>query len=142
MRDISAFMNKLNQWLAGQAAIEAVLLVGSFARGTAREGSDVDLVIITSNPQTYLQDDRWIETFGSPTRIEHEDWGLLQSKRVFYASGLEVEFGITPPAWAATAPVDAGTRQVVTDGAAIISDPHGLLAALLEAVQTAPKRLD
>jgi hypothetical protein len=38
--------------------------------------------------------------------------------------------GIAEPAWAATNPVDPGTRRVVTDGLRILHDPDGRLAAL------------
>jgi hypothetical protein len=44
--------------------------------------------------------------------------------------GLEVEVGIAEPVWAATDPVDPGTRRVVTDGLRILHDPDGRLAAL------------
>lgn len=32
--------------------------------------------------------------------------------------------------WAATDPVDDGTRRVITDGHRVLYDPHGALAAL------------
>jgi predicted nucleotidyltransferase len=133
--DARAFLHQLDQWLATQPAITAALLVGSQARGTARADSDIDLVLITPEPAVYLQNHAWLQTFGSVLRAEVEDWGLLQSIRVFYAHGPEVEFGLTTPQWAATDPVDAGTQEVVQDGARILSDPQGTLAALLQAVQ-------
>ena len=58
---------------------------------------------------------------------------MVQSQRVFYAD-MEVEFGITTPAWAHIDPVDAGTARVVRDGAQIIHDPAGMLARLLNTV--------
>jgi hypothetical protein len=59
---------------------------------------------------------------------------LFRSKRVYYADGREVEFGITTVDWARIDPVDAGTRRVVADGMAILSDPDNILQALIEAV--------
>jgi uncharacterized protein len=135
MHDIHPFLDQLQQWLAQQPAIMAVLLVGSHARGSARPDSDIDLVMIAQDPAAYLQDQAWLPTFGPVIQAEIEDWGLLQSIRVFYANGPEVEFGLTPPQWAATDPVDAGTQEVVADGARILLDRQGLLAALLHAVQ-------
>src|SRR5689334_14139924 len=133
MRDITLFLNQLKQWIAGQPDILAALLVGSFARGTARDDSDIDLVFITNNPDLYLKNDAWLDTFGTVSKLEDEDWGLLQSRRVFYDNGLEVEFGITTRQWAAIDPVDAGTRRVVSDGAQIVSDPSGMLQSLINA---------
>lgn len=63
-----------------------------------------------------------------PARIEA--WGPLTERRLLLEDGLEVEVGIAEPAWAATDPVDPGTRRVVTDGLRILHDPDGRLAAL------------
>jgi predicted nucleotidyltransferase len=135
VRDINLFLNSINQWVSDRDDILAVALVGSFARGTARDDSDIDLTLICESPQRYLDDEKWLYKFGEIRHISHEDWGLLQSKRVFYENGLEVEFGLTSPAWAAINPVDAGTRRVIADGAQILRDPHGMLAQLIEAVK-------
>ena len=57
----------------------------------------------------------------------------MTERRFALPSGLEVEFGVAPPSWAATDPVDEGTRRVVTDGALVLYDPKGILARLLDA---------
>jgi hypothetical protein len=41
-------------------------------------------------------------------------------------------------AWAATDPVDPGTRRVVRDGMSILYDPGGLLERLAEACRQSP----
>ncbi|MCI0709330.1 MAG: nucleotidyltransferase domain-containing protein [Chloroflexi bacterium] len=121
----------MKQWLANHEDILAVLLVGSFARGTAHDESDIDLILICETPWHYLGDNQWPETFGHMLEIQHEDWGPVQSKCVFYENGLEVEFGLTTAEWAAISPVDSGTQAVIADGAQIVSDPQGMLAALV-----------
>ena len=136
MRDITPFLDAVRQWAADHADVAAVLLVGSFARGTAHSESDVDLVVIMADPLPYLADAAWLSRFGVVTRVQDEDWGLVQSRRTWYAGGLEVEFGLTTRQWVATDPVDPGTREDVTDGAAIVYDPAGILAALLAAISS------
>src|SRR5450432_1151431 len=84
MRDIGVFLNQLIHWVESRPDITATLLVGSFARGTAHEDSDVDVVLITQMPQWYLGDHHWLDLFGEVLKVENEDWGLVQSKRVFY----------------------------------------------------------
>lgn len=42
MRDINLLLEHLTAWTVTQKAIIAVLLVGSYAPGTARDDSDVD----------------------------------------------------------------------------------------------------
>lgn len=130
-------IEQFTQWARVQSAIRAVALVGSWARGAAQADSDVDLVIAADVPQIYLDDDAWVAAFGRVQRIEHEDWGLVQSKRVFYAGGLEVEFGLTTLIWTQTQPLDPGTAAVVRDGMKILYDPEGRLQALQSAVDAA-----
>ncbi len=129
------FLRAVRDWAAAQPDLLAVLLVGSVARGAARPDSDIDLILICEHPERYQTDDRWLAHFGRPARVAHEDWGWVQSTRVFYEGGPEVEFGITFARWAGVEPLDEGTRRVVADGARILYDPHGLLGALLAAVR-------
>ncbi|HET7011791.1 MAG TPA: nucleotidyltransferase domain-containing protein [Anaerolineales bacterium] len=126
---VAAFLETVRAWAAGEDDIEAVVLVGSHARGQARPGSDVDLVILTTDPQRYLRERRWLETFGSVAAQNLEDWGRVTSVRAVYADGLEVEFGLTTPDWA-EAPVDEGTRQVIEKGCVVVFDRGGKLGHL------------
>ncbi len=130
---IDRFLTELNEWAATQEEITGLLLVGSHARGQARPDSDVDVVILTRAPERSLEDASFIRRFGSAARVEEEDWGRVTSLRVWYDDGPEVEFSLTDPGWASL-PADPGTAQVVSDGARILFDRDGALAALLAAV--------
>ena len=118
----------VKRWARDTRGVKALVLVGSHARGEAGPDSDVDLVLLTSRPQELTTNHDWVEQFGDVTRIAREDWGRVQSLRVFYESGLEVEFGLTLPDWA-TAP-DEGTLDVVRKGLRVFWDPTGLCAEL------------
>jgi predicted nucleotidyltransferase len=124
-------LTRVKQWASAQPDITAVLLVGSYARGTAHADSDVDLVILTTNPQRYLDSVSFAEHFGSVSKGQTEDWGRVTSQRVWFHDGLEAEFGFALPDWAAR-PLDAGTRDVVSNGVKIIFDRDGSLMWLLE----------
>lgn len=134
MQDINMFLDKLKAWADGEERLITILLVGSQARGIARVDSDVDLVLITRIPEIYLNETNWMHCFGKVKEIKNEDWGTVKVKRVFYASGLEVEFGITSLQWAKINPVDIGTRRVITDGAKILYDKEGILRQLINAI--------
>jgi hypothetical protein len=127
--NVSAFLDTFIRWASAQPDIEAVALVGSYARGEASEGSDVDLVILTSNVDKYLRDRSWISVFGDVTECREEDYGRVTSVRAFYGGRLEVEYGFTTPDWA-DAPIDAGTLRVVTDGMEVAYDPQGIVAKM------------
>ena len=116
-------------WAAAQEHVIGVALVGSYARQAATPESDVDLVIVSDRPEALLSNTDWVRAFGSPLRIEREDWGRVTSLRVGYADGSEVEFGIADRPWAA-APLDAGTRQVVEHGCVVLFDRGGVFEGL------------
>ncbi|MFY4720959.1 nucleotidyltransferase domain-containing protein [Streptomyces sp. LaBMicrA B280] len=139
LAEVREFLDRLTPWVATREDIVGLLLVGSYARGAARPDSDVDIVLLTSDPASYLTDtaesgSTWTDRagelgLGRPVRTRA--WGLITERRHTLASGLEVELGIGGPQWARTDPVDPGTRRVVTDGARTLYDPRRALAALV-----------
>lgn len=130
---IAAFLDRVTEWAQSQPTILGVALVGSHARGEARADSDIDLVLLCANLQVFLSDVSWIERFGDIDTCQTEDWGMVTSLRVHYRHGLEVEFGMITPEWAAC-PVDPGTQSVVLRGMRILLDRKGGLGKLQEAV--------
>jgi predicted nucleotidyltransferase len=122
---IRGFLDAFVSWASDQADVQAIALVGSYARGAARDDSDIDLVILTDQSEKYLDDIRWTERFGTVEKHQTEDYGKLTSVRIWYQNGPQVEYGITTPDWAAT-PLDAGTREVILDGMIVLFE-RGLL---------------
>jgi predicted nucleotidyltransferase len=125
--DIRSFLDPLVAWVSDQPDVHGVALVGSYARGAARDDSDIDLVILTDRPQTYLDDLKWTERFGEVEKSQVEDYGRLQSLRAWYRNGLEVEYGIAQPDWASV-PLDAGTREVIRGGMIVLFERGILLS--------------
>ena len=124
--DLQSFIDSLVSWATSDARIAALALVGSHARGEARPDSDVDLVLVSFDRQALLDDVTWPTVFGPVERVALEDYGFVQSLRVTYAEGLEVEFGVTGLMWTAL-PLDPGTKRVVDEGLRILYDPDGRL---------------
>ena len=125
--DIRDFLNAFVDWASAQGDVQAIALVGSYARDEARDDSDIDLVLLTDEPQKYLEDLKWIEIFGAVEKYQTEDYGKLISIRVWYRNGAEVEYGITTPDWAAV-PLDAGTREVIRGGMTVLFERENLLS--------------
>lgn len=124
------FLKKLKKQAQKNECIRAILLVGSHARGKARADSDIDVVMICSNPSKLLKEINWINQFGEVLKFNIENWNMVQSIRTYYKNGTEVEFAITSKKWTAL-PVDAGTKKVISNGAKIILDKDHLLKKLL-----------
>lgn len=121
------FIEDFMRWSTRRKDIRAVALVGSYARESATESSDVDLVIITNNPQKYLADTEWTRVFGIVIAQKAEEYGRLTSLRVWYESGLEIEYGFTTREWIQT-PLDKGTKKVINDGMRVLFEKEVLLS--------------
>ena len=124
-------------WAASRSDVVGLALVGSWARDQADMASDVDLVVLTTDPAPYVETDDWWSFLGEATLVHTKRWGPVTERRMRLTSGLEVEFGLADPEWSETDPVDAGTLSVVRDGMRILYDPHGQLGALAAACSIA-----
>ena len=96
-------------------------MVGSYAKGTYIETSDIDLVIITSNKEEMLKNQEFINLFGDVNKSQIEYYGACTSIRVWYMDGKEVEIGIVDLTWIEK-PLDKGTKKVLNDGFKVIID--------------------
>jgi hypothetical protein len=124
-------LDRVVSWAESVPDVRAIGLTGSWARNEARADSDVDLIVLAQSHRTLLEDTGWVSCVGTPTRVEVEDWNAIQSVRVNYDDGREIEFGLGAVTWAETDPVDPGTRRVLEDGFVVIYDPDLLMANLL-----------
>jgi predicted nucleotidyltransferase len=124
---VAPFLNQVTQWASAQADILALALVGSYARKAAKETSDVDLVLIAIEPGQYLQDQSWVQRFGTVEKSQVEEYGLLTSICVWYREGFEIEYGLTDERWAAI-PLDAGTQQVIAGGMRVLFERGDILS--------------
>lgn len=130
-----SFLDLFIPWVYSQPDIIAAALVGSYARGEAKASSDIDLMLLTNKPDTYLNHREWLNTFGIIDSVTEKEYGETTSLHTYYRSGLEVEFSISPPSWA-NLPLDAGTKSVIERGFKIIVDKTGNLKNLLEQTST------
>lgn len=128
-QQVHQFLSEFTRWAANQPDILAVALVGSHARNEAADDSDVDLVIIANEPETYLQDTRWARYFGTISLQQLESYGKVTSLRVWYSGGHEVEYGITDEMWSAF-PLDEGTKKVISGGMQILFERGSILSRL------------
>jgi predicted nucleotidyltransferase len=130
VKQVHNFIRDFTRWTATQPDIQAVALVGSYAREAATATSDIDLVVLADEPDRFLQDTAWVEQFGTVISRKSKDYGKVISLRVEYAALPEVEFGLTTPDWAA-APLDEGTQKVISNGMQVLFERETLLSPIL-----------
>jgi hypothetical protein len=134
---LESILEEVVRWAARRNDISAVALVGSWARGKARDDSDIDLVLLASDPLWFRQNDHWLNDvdwrcIGSTVATWRDvDYGVLWSRHLRLADGTEIEIGFGPLDWASIDPIDPGTYRVIGDGCRILYDPQGLLHDLI-----------
>ena len=135
----SGILGIVTDWAKAQDDIRGLALVGSHARSAARPDSDVDLVLLAENPNSFRDAGRlasveWSRAGVQPTRLADEEYGVVWCRRIWLEPACELEIAFAPLSWAEVSPVDRGTRRVVSDGCRILYDPDGLLKRLTMAV--------
>jgi len=123
-------------WARWRTDILALALVGSHARDTAGPRSDVDLIVLVSEPETFRRDKTWLGeiAWGNGTIViqRDADYGSAWSRHV-EADNCEFEFTFAGLAWAATDPIDAGTARVISGGCRSLIDKTNFFGNLLTA---------
>jgi len=126
---VDGFLFEFKRWAVTEAGIHAVALVGSHARKSATEVSDVDLIVVVPPPNMYLKYRQWTSLFGNVVREQTEQYGKCTSLRVWYDDGIEVEYAFVDEDWAAL-PVAEDTRKIVSDGMKVMFERKPLLSLL------------
>lgn len=112
--DIVTRLQPIVKWAKTDDRVEALILVGSYARGDFRPDSDIDIMIISGKKESLLNSE-WVHIFGEPEKQIVEEYGKCTSLRVFYSDGTEIEYGIVDTSWL-DMPLDNGTKRVLDDG--------------------------
>jgi len=124
-------------WARSRSDILGLAVTGSWARGTARQDSDIDLIVLVSGPQAFRYDETWLAEIpwhqGRIVGWHDADYGTVWSRHVRMEPPCEVEFTFCGQAWAATDPVDPGTASVVANGLRVLLDKARLFENLLAA---------
>jgi hypothetical protein len=140
-RGIELILRVVLAWATAQPKIRAVALVGSHARGTAGPDSDIDLMLLATDAESFRADTTWVVQIDwhaagtRPQKWQDEEYGTTWSRRLWLADcRWPVELTFASLTWANADPLDAGTRRVISDGCRILHDPDALLARLCKAI--------
>ena len=137
-----AITEAVANWAGRRDDIRAMALAGSWARGEPRDTSDLDLLLLSDQASLYRETAEWLASIDfAGTGHRPRSWmaatyGVVHSWHIECVPAAQIEFSFADCSWAATAPVDDGTRDVVEGGFRIIFDKDGLLARLVDAVMS------
>ena len=97
-KEYERLIEKIIKWAKDRDDISTVIIVGSRARTntTADKWSDLDLVILVSDPDYYINNTDWINYIDNYwiTFIEETAVGGGEERRVLFEGGLDVDFAI------------------------------------------------
>jgi predicted nucleotidyltransferase len=108
---VNALVGELGKWARRHPQIRALALVGSWASGKGRIDSDIDVLLLSANPEAFTASDHWLDHFGKPPVVRREQFGQVAERRIRLPSELEVEFDIAPLSWAQRRSRRPGHRQ-------------------------------
>lgn len=128
------------EWAEREPSLRGLALVGSWARGTARDDSDLDLMALTDQLGRWAVNDGWLRELvaqlGFTTvTLDCEVYGVARSWRGWLGQAVELELTLADTSWAGAYPVDQGTHRVVGGGLVPLIDKDGLLQSVQEAVR-------
>jgi predicted nucleotidyltransferase len=116
----------ISAWARSRSDVHGLALVGSWARGSARRDSDIDLMLLVPKPRTFRSDEHWL------AEIDWADGRVAGWRDAEYGSAWSRHVELEPHC--KIDPIDAGTAKVVSDGCRILVDKTHLFGNLLTAV--------
>lgn len=123
--------------------IDAMMIIGSRARTgqSADEWSDLDVIIITSDPERYLSKTDWLSRIGKPllTFLEPTAVGGQMERRVLFEGMLDADFSIIPQKVAQQLLQDSIPPQILevfNRGVRVLVDKSGEAAKMLSRISS------
>ena len=138
--EVKGISKAIATWANRESKIDAVALVGSWARNEAHADSDIDLMLLTPDPERFFQNNSWFHSipwqeFNLQLASYYDRvYGVVKSRHFCFQDGQRIEFGFGYRSWASINPIDSGTLAVVSSGVVIIYDRQQLLATLVMAI--------
>jgi len=132
---INEILDIVVDFAKSEKQILAIGLCGSWARGSAKPDSDIDIIAITED-KMYFKNSEWLDDLEfdkiSERIVSFKDcvYGQVWSRHVFLDGGSEIELSFADKTWANIENLDEGTAKVVSDGFKILYDPYLLLDKL------------
>jgi aminoglycoside 6-adenylyltransferase len=99
-RSYERLVERFVKWAETCSDIRTAVIVGSRARvdHPADEWADLDIMVITADPERYISTSDWIENIGNPllTFVEPTSTGDDMERRVLFEGMLDVDFAFIP----------------------------------------------
>jgi aminoglycoside 6-adenylyltransferase len=132
-----ALIQRFVAWAETVSDIRAAVIVGSRARveRPADEWSDLDLIVVTTNPVFYINTTGWLDQIGTHwlTFVERTASGDGRERRVVFEGALDVDFVPIPAALFSATPI-AADLDIVRRGVRVVLDKDGTINKTLQGI--------
>jgi aminoglycoside 6-adenylyltransferase len=123
-------------WAETVPDLRAAVIIGSRARRErpADEWSDLDLLIVTTDPGYYISTTAWLDAIGAYwlTFVEATSDGAGQERRVLFDGGLDVDFAPVPAEELERLASDPFAADLIRHGVRVLLDKDGVLTEALK----------
>jgi aminoglycoside 6-adenylyltransferase len=130
-------IQKFVNWALREADLRAALIIGSQSRvdHPADEWADLDVVLISNNPQRYIVSADWLENISLPwlTFLESTPDGGWE-RRALFDPGLDIDFAIIPAQYINSlvdSPIPPMWVDIFQRGVRILLDKDGMLSKII-----------
>jgi aminoglycoside 6-adenylyltransferase len=144
-RSYDLLIERFTVWAGQEENVRAAIIIGSQARSDhpADEWSDLDVIILARDPDTYWQTNEWLDAIGATWLdfVEPSPDGRSMEHRVLFAGGLDTDFALSPAA-AFRKLLEGGLPSDIADtiqrGIRVLVDKDNLVGLLPELSNDVP----
>ncbi len=128
----------IEAWASERSDVLGLAVVGSWARGTARPDSDLDIMLLVKWPAVYRADLDWLSAIDwqqagfTLDGFKDADYGQAWSRHVQLEPLADVELTFAEQTWASLDPIDEGAASVVAKGCRVVFDKTGALQRFVQ----------
>ncbi len=100
---VACLLDVLRDWAERDHQVVGMALVGSWASGRARPDSDIDVMMLVSNPIHYRETESWVDAIDwRKARLRVRQWvdvdyGMAWSRHLLCEPALEVGLSFAEP---------------------------------------------
>ena len=130
----------VTDWAREKADVRAAVVVGSRARKEtpADRWSDLDVILIVDDPESYAESAEWVSEFGTPVMTFMEETPVGQrERRVLYETGEDMDLPLFPLSALERLEQNADVAAILARGYRMLVDEVGLDERLRRIAQRA-----
>jgi hypothetical protein len=131
--DYYKLMYDFVKWAGGQSHIAGIALVGPCADDESEEDSNLSFLIVSDKKQKTVEAILYQFQYDAIEQATKEEYALLTSLKVVYASGLEADFGVADSEWLRR-PLEQGLGDLLVQGFKVIWEREEMFDVILNAI--------